>query len=79
MLLGGVAVDDRLVQKLAATLDRSLRGKLDQALLFRAKVIGLTNEEKAAILYALETAPAELQGVRDLLMADGSWRLRERL
>ena len=79
MLLSGVAVDDRLVRELAAIVDGSLRGRLESALLFRAKVVGLTAEEKAAVLAALEKAPDELQGLRDLLMADPSWRIHRGL
>ena len=79
MLLGGVAVEDRLVRELAAVLDRPLGAKLEQALLFRAKVVGLTREERSAVLAALEKAPAELQVVRDLLLSDDNWRLHKRL
>lgn len=46
VLLNGVAVDDRLVRELAAIVDGSLRGRLESALLFRAKVVGLTVEER---------------------------------
>ena len=79
MLLNGVAVDDRLVRELAAIVDGSLRGRLESALLFRAKVVGLTVEERAAVLAALEQAPEDLQGLRDLLVADPSWRIRRSL
>ncbi len=77
--MSGVVVDDRLVRELAAIVDGSLRGRLESALLFRAKVMGLTAEERAAVLAALEKAPDELQGLRDLLMADPSWRIRRGL
>ena len=77
--MSGVAVDDRLVRELAAIVDGSLRGRLESALLFRAKIVGLTAEERAAVLVALEKASDELQGLRDLLMADPSWRIREGL
>ena len=79
MLLGGVAVEDRLVRDLAAIVDRSLGAKLEMALLLRAKVMGLTREERAAILAALEKAPAELRGVRDVLLSDDNWRPHKRL
>jgi hypothetical protein len=79
MLLGGVAVEDRLVRGLAALVDTSLQSKLERALLFRAKVVGLTKEERAAVLKALENAPADLSEVRDLLIADHNWKLKERL
>ena len=45
----------------------------------RAQIVALTREEKEAILQALEHAPPELQPVRELLLADESWRLRRRL
>jgi hypothetical protein len=79
MLLCGVAVEDRHVRGLAALVDTSLRSKLERALLFRAKVVGLTKEERAAVLKALENAPADLGEVRDLLVADHNWRLTQRL
>ena len=79
MLLGGVEVGERVVRELAAIVSGSLRGKLETALLFRAKIVGLTREERAAVLSALEKAPGELQGVRELLLADDGWRPRERL
>ncbi len=77
MLLGGVEVGERIVGELAAIVSGSLRGKLETALLFRAQIVGLTREERAAVLSALENAPA-LEEVRELLLADAGWR-RERL
>ena len=62
MLLGGVDVDDRVVRDLAAILDRSLGNKLESALVFRAKIVGLTTEERRRILAALEHAPARPPG-----------------
>jgi hypothetical protein len=79
VLLGGVEVGERVVRELAAIVDGSLRGKLETALLFRAKIVGLTREERAAVLSALERAPGELQAVRELLLADDGWGSRERL
>jgi hypothetical protein len=76
MLLGGVAIDDRLVRRLATIVGRSLGNKLDHALLFRAEIVALTRDEKKAILAALEGAPPELEPVRELLIADEQWRLR---
>jgi len=78
MLLGGVAIDDRLVRRVATIVDRPLASKLDQALLFRAQIVALTVDEKKAILAALEKAP-ELEPVRELLIEDEQWRLRGRL
>ena len=79
MLLGGVEVGERVVRELAAIVSGSLRGRLETALLFRAKIIGLTREERAAVLSALENPPGELQGVRELLLEDDGWRPREPL
>ena len=78
MLLGGVQVDDRVVRDLAAIVDRSLGNKLESALLFRAKIVGLTTEERRRILAALDQAPAGLQAVRQVLLSSEAWRLRER-
>ena len=79
VLLGGVEVGERVVRELAAIVSGSLRGKLETALLFRAKIVGLTREEREAVLSALEKSPGELQGVRELLLADDGWSPRERL
>lgn len=76
MLLGGVSVDEGSVRQLAAILDKPLQTKLTQALLFRARIVALTQDEKAAVLRALERAPTEFEGVRRHLMAD--WRQRHR-
>ena len=78
MLLGGVQVDDRVVRDLAAIVDRSLGNKLESALLFRAKIVGLTTEERRRILAALDQAPAGLQAVRQDLLSSDAWRLRDR-
>ena len=75
MQLGGVTVDDRFVRKLSGVVDPSLGHKLDSALLFRAKIVGLTAEEKAAILAALENPPPGLEPLREALLADTSWYL----
>ena len=60
MMLGGVTVEERRIRELAR---------------FRASVVGLTTEERAKILRALDSAPAELQDMRELLLADEKWRL----
>ena len=78
MLLGGVDVDDRVVRDLAAILDRSLGNKLESALVFRARIVGLTTEERRRILAALEHAPARLQSIRQVLLTSEAWRLRDR-
>jgi hypothetical protein len=79
MLLSGVSVDDRLVRDLAARVGKPLGLKLEGALRFRAKVVGLTKDEKAAVLGALENAPAELRELRNVLVADDNWKLNQRL
>jgi hypothetical protein len=79
MLLGGVDVQDRLVRQLANIVNRPLAHKLEKALLFRSVIVGLTRDEMEAILTALESAPAELRDLRDLLLSERQWRLRERL
>ena len=78
-MLSGVVVDDRLVRDLAARVGKPLGSKLDIALRFRAKIVGLTKDEKAAVLRALEHAPAELRELRDVLVADDNWKLNQRL
>jgi hypothetical protein len=74
MLFGGVSVEDRLVRELAAILERPLGRKLEQALLFRAKIVALTRDERAAVLATLERAPGQLEEMRELLLADEKWR-----
>ena len=74
MMIGGVWVDDRHVRALAAIVDRPVRRKLEQAVLFRAQIVAMTRDEKTAVLAALERAPAELAEVRELLFADENWR-----
>jgi len=74
MIMGGVWVDDVVVRRLAAKLERRPLGrKLEQALLFRAQVVAMTRDEKETVLSALEGAP-ELEDVRTLLLADDNWR-----
>lgn len=74
LLLGGVAVDDEAVWKLARLVERPLGHKLETALRLRAGVVAVTSAEREAILRALEDAPDGLQGVRELLLTDESWR-----
>ena len=66
MNLAGVPVEDRLVRELAAMLDKPLRSKLEQALLFHSKVVGLSWSEREAVLAALEGASPALGEVREL-------------
>ena len=79
VLLSGVPVDERLVRRLAAIMGKPVGAKLEQALLFRASVVALSRDEKTAVLSALEKAPAGLEELRELLLADERWRFRERL
>jgi hypothetical protein len=74
VLFGGVSLDDRLVRELVLVLERPLGRKLEQALLLRAKIVALTRDERAAVLAALERAPAQLDEVRKALLADENWR-----
>lgn len=71
--LDGVAVEDGLVRHLARLLEGPLARRLDSALVFRAQVVGLTTDERAAILRALENAPPELHEVRAALLAHERW------
>jgi hypothetical protein len=79
MLLSGVAVDDRLVRGLASRLEEPLGSKLETALRLRATIVGLTKDERAAVLRALESAPAEFGELRSLLVAADNWKLNQRL
>ena len=74
MVIGGVWVDDRHLRELVPILERSVGRRLEQALLFRAQFIALTSDEKRAVLAALERGSAELNDVRELLLADENWR-----
>jgi hypothetical protein len=74
MMIGGVWVDDRHVRDLVAIVQRPVGWKLEQALLFRAQIVAMTRDEKRAVLAALEQAPAELEELRELLLADENWR-----
>jgi hypothetical protein len=78
VLFGGVSLEDQLVRELAALLERPLGRKLEQALVFRAKIVALSRDERAAVLAALERAPAELEEVRKALLADENWRAGRR-
>jgi len=73
-MIGGVWVDDRHVRDLVAIVQRPVGWKLEQALLFRAQIVAMTRDEKRAVLAALEQAPAELEELRELLLADENWR-----
>lgn len=73
MVLDGVSLDDRVVQKLAAILERPLGHKLEQALFFSAEIVTLTFEERVAVFAALDRAPWEFEEVRELLLVGERW------
>ena len=79
MLVGGVPIEERLLRELTRVVDRKLAQRLDTALLYRAKVLGLTVAEREAILKALENSPPGLEELRAILLQDPQWRLSERL
>ena len=79
MVLGGVSIDDGKVRRLVALLGGPLENKLTQALRFRASVVALTRDEKAAVLAALEGEPGDLADIREMLLADDHWQVRRRL
>ena len=68
MLVGGVPVDERLLRELARVVPPTLGRRMDTALFYRAKVLGLTVDERKAILAALEDPPAGLEELRALLL-----------
>ena len=41
--------------------------------------MGLTGDERKAVLAAIETAPDELQNIRELLLTNDQWRRRQPL
>jgi hypothetical protein len=79
VLLGGVNVDDRLIPELARIVPRPLARKLQTASFYRSSVVGLTIDEREAILAALENPPDSLGDLRDELLREVQWRRRERL
>lgn len=79
MLVGGVPVDERLLTELARLLPPTLARRLDTALFYRAKVLGLTIAEREAVLAALEEPPAGLEELRAALLKEHAWRDREGL
>jgi hypothetical protein len=79
VLLGGVAVDDEGVWELARLVEKPLSQKLENALRLRSSVVGVSPEERKAILHVLEDAPDTLHGVRELLLTDETWRRSQSL
>ncbi len=74
MLVSGVAVDERLLKQLSGVVPPRLARRLDTALFYRAAVLGLTVDERKAILAALEKPPAGLEDLRANLLQDVAWR-----
>ena len=74
MWVSGVAVDERLLKQLSEVVSPTLARRLDTALFYRAAVLGLTFDERKAILAALETPPAGLEDLRAILLQDVAWR-----
>jgi len=74
VLVSGVAVDERLLRHLSEVVPRELARRLDTALFYRAAVLGLTVDERKAILAALEKPPAGLEDLRTILLEDPAWR-----
>lgn len=79
MLVGGVPIDDRLLRELARIVPPTLARRVDTALLYRAKVLGITVAEREIILAALEDAPADLAELRGVLLRELEWRRPEGL
>ena len=74
MLVSGVGVDERLLEQLSGVVPPKVARRLDTALFYRAAVLGLTVDERKAILAALEKPPAGLEDLRAILLQDMAWR-----
>lgn len=80
MLLAGVTVEDSLILRLAAAVDDfGLARKLKLAHTLRSQVLNLTIAERQRILAVVEDPRSGLEDLRELLVANQAWRLRERL
>ena len=80
MLLGGVEVENTTVLRLASAVKQPpLSRKLSMAWTLRSPVLNLTVAERQTILASLDEPPNGLEGLRDLLLVNPAWRLRERL
>ena len=80
MLLGGVGSREREVLRLASAVKQPpLSGKLSMAWTLRSPVLNLTVAERQTILAILDEPPYGLEGLRDLLLVNPAWRVRERL
>ena len=74
VLVSGVAVDERLLKQLSGVVPLKVGRRLDTALFYRAAVLGLTVDERRAVLAALEKPPAGLEDLREILLQDVAWR-----
>ena len=80
VLLGGVWIDDGMVQRLiAAVQHKALARKLSMAYRLRSPVLNLTIAERHTISAVLEEQPSGLEALRERLLADEAWLLRERV
>jgi hypothetical protein len=78
-LVGGVSIDERRLRELARVLQPTLAKRIDTALLYRAGVLGLTVDERKAILRALESPPPGLEELRGVLLREPEWQRAEGL
>ena len=78
-MLAGLTVPDDGVRELAALVDESTRGVLENALKLETQILALTIPDRERILRALNDPPtealAELRGV----LTEHEWRVREGL
>lgn len=79
MQLSGVAIDDRQVLQIAGLVERTLGSKLVTAYRLRWPVVALTVGQREQILDALKDASPALRELRDRLLANDVWRMRQRL
>lgn len=79
MLVGGVPIDEQRLRELARIVQPTLARRIDTALLYRARVLGLTVAERKAILTALETPPPGLEELRGVLLGELEWQRAEGL
>jgi hypothetical protein len=83
MFLAGIRVGNELVAELVLLLRDEYYLKaaetLDHALGHDKPHVGLTLRERTAILNVLDDPPAALEHLRDVLLAEHVWRVREAL
>ena len=79
MLFGGIEVEDRLVLRLATEVrHETLSRRLQVAWTLRARVLNLTTDERQTVLDTLDDAPHGLEGLRERLLTNATWRARQR-